>query len=172
MMKKFLFTLLSLNLAMFVLSGCQPANRTKDNISEITGVNVNTAKKISGYDNHGGGGGDGTSCIILSFSDDTTLNEIKNNSNWKVLPFDEVVTALVYGVSDESRSIGPYLGKDSEGKPLIPPIQNGYYLFIDRQTDKPEMKTISDILERYSFNYTLAVYDTDTDLLYYVEEDT
>lgn len=36
---------------------------------------------------------------------------------------------------DKTGKYGPYL-TDNDGKPLVPEIQNGYYLLIDRQVEK------------------------------------
>ena len=49
----------------------------------------------------------------------------------------------------------------------LPEIQNGYYRLIDRHSD-----TDTGILDRYSFNFTLGVYDSDTNTLYCCEVDT
>ena len=59
---------------------------------------------------------------------------------------DDTVQKLVYGSSDGTTQIGPMLN-DNEGNPIVPEIQNGYYLLIDRQNDAE-----TDILDRYSFN--------------------
>ena len=73
---------------------------------------------------------------------------------------------LVYGLSDDSYQIGPYLN-DGSGNPLFPEVVQGYYRLIDRQND-----TEQDILERYSFNFTVAVYDSEENILYYGKQDT
>lgn len=91
-------------------------------------------------------------------------------------PFDEAVQTLVYGAADENGQIGPYLTKDSERDELltellVPEIRNGYYLLVDRQAE-PGMATGADILHRGSFNFTLGLYDTDTDTLYFCKLDT
>lgn len=110
--------------------------------------------------------GDGTSHIILRFSDHAVLEQIKRNSNWKPFPLDKAVQALVYGISDGTSSMGPFLN-DGNGNPLVPEIKNGYYLLIDRNTDKE-----TDILNRSSFNFTLGLYDADTNTLHYCQLDT
>ena len=79
---------------------------------------------------------------------------------------DETTTALIYGLSDDSYQIGPYLN-DGSGNPLFPEVAQGYYRLIDRQDD-----TEQDILERYSFNFTVAVYDSEENILYYGKQDT
>ena len=50
----------------------------------------------------------------------------------------------------------------------MPEIREGYYRLIDRHAEAGE----SDILERSSFNFTLALYDTGADTLYFFELDT
>ena len=62
---------------------------------------------------------------------------------------------------------GPYLTGE-EWDPLVPEIREGYYRLIDRHAQAGE----SDILDRHSFNFTLALYDTETDTLYFCELDT
>ena len=54
---------------------------------------------------------------------------------------DETTTALIYGLSDDSYQIGPYLN-DGSGNPLFPEVVQGYYRLIDRQDD-----TEQDILD-------------------------
>ena len=76
------------------------------------------------------------------------------------------IPPLVYGISEDTVSIGPFL-TDADGTPLVPEIQTGYYRLLDRQHNKE-----TPLLERFSFNFTLALYDTDTDRLYVCELDT
>ena len=40
---------------------------------------------------------------------------------------DETVQTIVYGISEDTYSIGPFLN-DEEGNPIVPEMQNGYYL--------------------------------------------
>ena len=49
---------------------------------------------------------------------------------------------------------------------------NGYYFFIDRHSENKDIYDSSEILNRHSFNFTILLYDCDTDLLYIIEEDT
>lgn len=65
-------------------------------------------------------------------------------------------------------SAGPYLTDDS-GDPLLPGIANGFYRLIDRHSDAGDGQNL---LERASLNVTLAVYDADSDTLYFCEMDT
>ena len=56
---------------------------------------------------------------------------------------------------------------DNEGHSIVPVIRNGYYRLIDRQKGAE-----GELLERYSFNLTLGLYDADTNTLYFCKLDT
>ncbi len=160
-MKKRLFAVLA---AFLLLTGCA----CQDGLSQVSqelGVDVTGAAAVEYYDTHSGFG-DGTSCITCRFDDDTVLEEIKGSSNWRAFPLDDTARALVYGLSDGSRQIGPMLN-DNAGHPIVPEIRHGYYRLIDRQRDAEGA-----LLERYSFNLTLVLYDADTNTLYVCKLDT
>lgn len=50
----------------------------------------------------------------------------------------------------------------------IPKVENGCYYFIDRQHDTER----TGLLYRRSYNFSLAIYDLDENILYYCEIDT
>ena len=54
----------------------------------------------------------------------------------------------------------------------IPQIENGYYYFYDRHDEATDPYDDSEFLARFSFNFTLAIYDSDTNTLYLCEYDT
>lgn len=81
------------------------------------------------------------------------------------------MTTLIYGIENKDAKIGPYI-KNEEGDPAIPPVKNGYYFFYDRASESTNPYGDSDVLNRYSFNFTIAIYDADTKQLHYVEFDT
>lgn len=141
------------------LTACAPAS-PQDIVAEGLGIDISGGSAVSHSDTHGGLHGDGTTCIVLAFDDDALLEQIRES--WNAFPLDETVTALAYGTG----SAGPYLA-DGEGRALLPEIQNGYCLLIDRQADRG-----GDILDRAAFNFTLGLYDADTQTLYYFELDT
>lgn len=162
-MRKILAAVLFLTLLMSFLAAC---GGKSGEAAKVLGLDVSMGKEISDYETHGGFHGDGITMIAYHFDDDTILKEIRNASEWKEFPLDDTVQALVYGLSDETTQIGPMLN-DNEGHPIVPEIQNGYYLLIDRQNEAE-----GDILTRHSFNFTLGLYDTDTNMLYFCELDT
>ena len=72
----------------------------------------------------------------------------------------------MYG--DESGQYGYDLAEEVN----IPEVTNGYYYFCDRHSDSIDSSDDTNLLSRASFNFTLAIYDSDTNRLYYVEFDT
>lgn len=164
-MKRIILTIITLLIFTLSLTACGSQD-LQNTISKELGLDVSTGKMTSDFDNHGGFHGDGETYIALSFFDSKVLEQIKESAQWKKFPLDQTVRTLIYGISDETSSIGPFLN-DENGNPLVPEILNGYYLFIDRHTDKNK-----DILDRSSLNFTLGLYDADTDTLYYCKLDT
>ena len=148
----------------------------QEEVSQALGIDVSSGQVISASDDHGGFHGDGTTFVQLQFSDGEALKQIEESGDWEAFPLDRTAQVLVYGVTEETGTeetgitvfqTGPYLN-DSDGNLLVPEIREGYYRLIDRHAQAGE----SDILDRHSFNFTLALYDTETDTLYFCELDT
>lgn len=163
-MRKITFSLVIL-VVLFALTACG-SKSVQDTVSAELGIDASGGKELSTADTHGGFHGDGVSSVALSFSDVSVLEEIKRNADWKSFPMDDTVQTLVYGMNDETSSIGPFIS-DENGNTLVPEIRNGYYILIDRQEEKD-----TDILDRSSFNVTVGLYDTDTNTLYCCVLDT
>ena len=153
---------------VFSLAACG-SQEPQEIVSEALGVNASTGSTMSSMDTHSGNG-DGISCIVLHFDGNEMIKQIEADDAWQPFPLDETVQTLVYGVSDAESSIGPFL-TDEDGKALVPEIKNGYYRLIDRQVEQ-DTATGADILNRASFNFTVGLYDTDTNMLYCCELDT
>ena len=168
-MKKILIISIILLTFLIIFNGCKSENN-QINISKAIGVDVSTGSEISNYDVHGFFG-DGTTCIKLSFSDNTCLNQIKENLSWHALPLSDNLFTLIYGTDDRENSVGPYI-IDSNSNPLVPKIENGYYYFTDRHSESSNNQDDTDLLKRSSINCTVAIYDMDTNMLYYCTLDT
>ena len=170
-MKKNLALLLASVLLVFTLTACGSEDPAEE-ISRALHIDVSAGEEISSSDTHGGFHGDGISCVALQFPDSQVADAIAANAAWTPLPLDETAQALAYGVTREDGgevfSAGPYLTDDS-GDPLLPGIANGFYRLIDRHSDAGDGQNL---LERASLNVTLAVYDADSDTLYFCEMDT
>ena len=128
---------------------------------------------IENVDTHTGSHGDGDSLQTWTFADDSLLKQIQADSAWKPFPLTENLKALLYGVTyDEGLSVtvvGPYVSFSEE---QLPRVEHGYYYFVDRQGESEQQNSDEQILERVSYNFSIAIYDTDTDTLYYVEADS
>lgn len=165
-----LFIGVLLNITGCQLMGVQTTDVLTD-ISNILEVDVSDGVVIYQYDDHGGFLGDGDMVVKLSFSDTDCLNRIKESSAWKPLPLTKNLEAFVYGATYYGCYNAPYI-HDSDYNPVVPKIENGYYCFVDRHSRSKDKKDDSPLLNRYSINCSLAIYDTDTNLLYYLELDT
>ena len=136
-----------------------------DKISEQINIDVTNGEISESSDSHGGFLGDGLYFESISFDDDTILERISANPQWKALPLDRTTEILVYGINNKDTGAGPYITQDNEA--IFPLVENGYYLLIDRQENQT-----TDMLDRESLNITVALYDADTNILYYCELDT
>lgn len=128
------------------------------NIINGMGISNNTCRIVRQKDTHGGFLGDGDyfakiKCNNLKVSDLT--------KSWYKLPLTEElkeVTEMMHCDDKECKNIYE--------KYNIPNIENGYYYFLDRQNDN------TNINERFSYNFTLAIADLDNSTIYYYELDT
>lgn len=162
-MKKMIRSLIAVAAMAILVSACQ----SYDDISTVLGADVNSAKVISNSDDHGGFHGDGERYIEFEFEDDTFENTIKEDNTWHALPVkDDTVTALLYGLETPEMTYGPYLEHE------MPKVEKGYYFFYDRYSESSDPFNSSEVLDRSSLNFTVAIYDTETDKLYYAEMDT
>ena len=161
-----------------LLSACGvgSARGVLDEIAGALELDLSGCEVVSSRDDHGGFHGDGTAFAELNCSGGGVLDQIMEDSGWKAFPLDRTARALVYGVTEQTGTeetgimvyqTGPYL-TDEEGDPLIPEIRAGFYRLIDRHAQAGE----TDLLGRASLNFTLALYDTDTNTLYFCEMDT
>ena len=167
-MKKLLSAAAAVLASVVFLTACG-ADSSQKIVSEALGVDASAGSAVWEYDTYGGNG-DGVSCIALRFSNDAVLKEIQDSPDWKAFPLDETVPTLVYGTEEGTRAEGPFLTGEN-GEPLVPEIQSGYYLLIDRQAEK-DQATGADILHRSSFNFTLGLYDDGSGTLYCCRLDT
>ncbi len=146
----------------------------KNYISENLGIDVSWGEVITNTRNHCPNG-DGTTYIFVKFSDDSITEQIDGNNLWCTFPLNDTVETLVYGKTSNGDfengdfDIAPYFTSEN-GEALLPKISHGYYRLIDRQTNTEDKE--KDILERYSLNITLAIYDSDTNILYFCEYDS
>ncbi len=155
-------------ISLLCLVGCgNPNTSTIKHIQkkinlDITNCNIETDK-----DEHGGFHGDGDYFVKAQCQDDFD-NEIKKTGLWKELPLTENLELIMYGGKKDDVTYVYELANNAG----IPKIENGYYYFIDRHTESQNKYSDLDLFNRYSFNFTIALYDNDTNILYYYEFDT
>ena len=142
-----------------------------DRLSEDCGVELVHNRRLHGMlsdeDTHGGFLGDGERLSRYRYDrfrygegDGGVLADaLPSASRWKPLPF--------------GRELSEWLG-DSGGLELLPdewPAE-GYYCFYDRQAESWDPEGETRAFSRVSLNFTLFVYDLETDILTIYELDT
>ena len=94
-MRKPAVALISITMILLIALTACGSKSTQDTVSEAFDIDVSSGSEVSHYDTHSGNG-DGTSCIVLSFGDDSVLEEIESNTEWKAFPLDETTQTIVH----------------------------------------------------------------------------
>ena len=169
-MKRLMCMLLAV--CLIALSGCSKSESITDIITNTVGIELKNAEYATRIDTHDGFHGDGNTIVTVTVPNESVLAQIQSNPTWHSLPLSENLTALVYGIKDGNASVGPYITVDDSRTPAVPEITNGYYFFLDRHSQSTDPHDDANVLSRASFNLTIAIYDCDTEILYYLEFDT
>ena len=145
-MKKILIAAAALLLALGMFA-CGSGGRY-NRIAEELGLDLGSAVIEVEKDTHAGFHNDGL--LRMQFSTDV----FNPGETWQPLPMDEEAEPLFYGVHDDISA-------------FMPQVQEGWYFVLDRgdPSDGP-------ILDRPSYNFTLALYDAEAKQLYYCALDT
>ena len=165
-MKKQLPILSLVLAAVLLISGCTMMNK-QVNIADALGVKLPEAVEDAHRDSHGGGfEGDGLQVTVLKFEEDVLKDQL--GDGWHELPLSENINLLFYG-RDGTQS---FLSVD-KSQPLLPPADElkGYWFFLDRHEDAEEPYGDGGYLLRDSYHFTAAIFDTDTNTLYFVRCD-
>ena len=109
-------------------------------------------------DTHGGFHNDGEYYLILDCSKNRK-KALDNIKNWKALPLPENLGNAFFG------TLG---GLKIAEKLNMPKIKNGAYIFRDRLAGKNDDLNIGEGV----YNFSVAIYDSDNDIMYYYELDT
>ena len=162
------FILVILSLLLGISGSRQLANQfSTANMSQTLQVALAQGTMIENVDTHGGFHGDGQSLAVWKFDDNSALEQILKDPDWKDL--EALLYGVVYDTGLSITEIGPCVDFSEE---QLPQIQNGYYYFVDRQAESEIQHSDAQIMERASLNFSIALYDVDTDTLYYIEVDT
>ena len=100
------------------------------------------------------------------------INEITKkyeelSGNWKELPLSDSLSQATHLKQCMDGGC-----KDIYERYMIPTTINGYYYFLDRHSEAKEKHDDSIINERSSYNFTLAIIEKETNIIYYYELDT
>ncbi len=139
------------------LAACGDTIAPKEIIEEDLKLDISNAHAAVYSDSHGGFLGDGCTRIVMDFPDSYVAGQIEKSDDWDSLP-NSTVSKILYEKN---------FFVDEDSHPLTPQIKNGYCLLIDRHSQKDK-----GIFDRHSYNFTLGVFDSDTNILYYFKLDT
>lgn len=137
------------------------ALRSTNELTNYCGIDFSGGYVINATDNHGGFLGDGTTYVEIAYYDEAVAENIAKNGRWNPLPVSDDIYKVIY--TDHFEAIRNY---------GIPKIKNGYYFFYDRSDEATDPYDETKFYDRYSYNFTVALYDNDTNRLYYIEADT
>lgn len=129
-------------------------------LSEELHVDMSGGTVVLHEDTHGGFHGDGeTFCTVTFASESAVETHLSDCALWSSLPLTDNLYTAAYSLT-------------TEDAPFFPTIENGYYYFCDRHPGIENDRDDSALLNRGSYNFTLAIYDTDSHTLYYYQLDT
>jgi len=162
--KKFSLVISVLLLAL-ITDGCSTESN-QDYIAKQINIEMPDVLNIEYMDDHVGFHGDGQKFAKIEFDNIDGLNilsQIEKDYRWNRLPLTENLNLIMYGgVKDNVE----YTDKFTE-KLGIPEIKNGYWYFIDRHSESIHPEKDTELFDRHSFNFTLAMYDVDNTLFYF-----
>lgn len=120
--------------------------------------------KVDEKDTHGGFRNEGELLEKIYFSERQANNfveQAQKNTNWRELPMTERLFNKVCKYAME---------KDMN----VPEVINGYWFVLDRHNETKDKYNEKDIFDedRHSYNFTVAVFDVDKNILYVYELDT
>ena len=129
---------------------------------EIFGLSPQDFTVVAESDSHGGFLGDGLYVLTLDCAQNRD-KALETVSVWNALPLSENLQLMLYG-TDYTDGLAQEAG--------IPQIDNGWYRFEDRHDQSKDPADDTALFNRFSYNFSLAIYDADADRLYYLEFDT
>lgn len=166
-MKKSVLFIMIFTFLLLSLQGCVKKESTVNQLSDILNTKIISGEIIKNEDTHGGLNGDGKRIIIIKYDDNSAnsiISNIRDNGKWSEFPLNENLNLIMYG----GKKGDMYYGYEYAKKEGIPQIEHGYYYFINNQTNDQD----TDLLLNRSQNFTIAMFDTDHNTLYYFEQDT
>ena len=161
-MKKIILIIVLILLILIVMSGLYINLIYNHNCySFLIEAEIPIFTNIEEKDTHGGFHGDGETLAKVKLSSEQGqefIKEIKKNEHWEKLAIPEMLSNYMHNGLD----------KDVE----IPNVNNGYWIFINRYHEVSDKYNYMEIFDKPSYNFSVAVFDTDTNILYIYSLDT
>ena len=154
-------------LALLYLLSLKPTSNYIGETTEHFGFAKKDFSVVEELDTHGGFHGDGSYYLILDCSNNKE-KALEKVQDWNGLPLSENLNLIMYGGEKDGVTYGYELAEEAH----IPKIENGYYIFEDRSAESKDSTDDTELFDRCSFNFSIAIYDCDTDKMYYFEFDT
>lgn len=149
--------------ALLYLLSLSPTQEYINNSTKRFGFAKKDFTIVEEYDTHGGLLGDGKYYLVLDCSENKE-KALKNLKDWNKLPMSKNIYVYLYGIEPDEVTFYNYTQRTE-----IPMVTNGYYMFLDKRNNSHDD---SEFRHRHSYNFIIAVYDCDTDKMYYYELDT
>lgn len=147
-----------------LLGGCGNTD-TRAELSEILRSSVSAGEILIEMDTHGGFHGDGETYVVLEFPDGDSF-QVPESGFWHELPLSDNLNTFLYEYTHHTQVW------DAMGEELLPELEEGYYFFLDRNSDSLFQSDDAELLSRGAYNFILALYDPASLTLYYYELDT
>ena len=152
-------------LTCLLLTGCGKDSRASKALEIADSLGIRESILLTLEDSHGGFHGDGDTFVVFQ------APGFQPGKDWKEFPLPENLSIALWGGTLGDMQWASLLTDDS-GEPIMPELETGYYYFCDRHSKSTDSSDASSLLDRSSFNFTLAVYDPDSEKVYYFEKDT
>lgn len=138
---------------------------------KIIELNINEGKYLERIETHCGHQYDGDYYAKIEFPENSNiLKLIENNPNWKKSVLPKSLRFLLYDTEPEDT-----LNFINDKRMFFPETKNCYYYFINRsdEFEEPENRNPDSLLNwEYSYNFTVALFDLDSNIMYIYELDT
>lgn len=129
--------------------------------SSLIEISIPMFAKMEEKDTHDGFHGDGEALVKVYFSDNQAKKfetKINNNTHWNKLPINEILQNCINdNITDEIS---------------VPIIENGYWFFLDRHSKTTDKYNYNEMFDRASSNYSIAIFDIESNILYIYSLDT
>ena len=157
-MKRFLTFVAVLLAVLYALSGGGRSGADRDlfRIGRALGLDLSAGTLLRIEDSHGGFHGDGLRLAEVTV--EGLVEKLANAGGWRPLPMsDSAAQALRLCEAEEE---------------TVEETAEGFYYFYDRHSECEDPYDSTQMHSRFSYNFTMAVYDNGNGRLYFYELDT